>query len=472
MLIPEITSWASARGTSASRFLLPVSYAAILGGTLTVIGTSTNLVVSGLLTETGAAPIGMFEITPLGACVAIVGLIAVILLAPLLLPQRRSVERFTDEIREFSVQMQVEPDGKLDGVTVTDAGLRDLKGVYLAEIQRDDLLITPVEPDRTLRGGDLLVFVGRSDLVVDLQRTAGLSSVESEHVQAIDSPQHTFFEAVIGPGSPLAGSTLAEADFRRNYEGVVLAIHRAGERIRTSLGHERLEPGDTLLLLADPDFRRRNREGRHFLLVARIGGPSPASSKMAPLVALLALAVVLLAATDVLPILQGSLVAAGILIATRVLSFREAVNSIDLDVILLIAAAFGLGAAIESTGLATEIANTLVDTFDGLGDAGIILGIIVATTLLTEVITNNAAAAVLLPIALAVAAAADLDERAMAIALAVAASSSFLTPMGYQTNTMVYGPGGYRFTDYLRLGLPINLLVVAVIVTFTTIVAA
>lgn len=471
MLIPEITSWAQRSGRSASRFLLPVSYAAILGGTLTVIGTSTNLVVSGLLEETGADPIGLFEITPMGAFVFAFGLTAVIALAPLLLPDRRGADRFTDEIREFSMQMEVDAGGKLDGVTVVDAGLRHLEGVYLAEIQRDDFLITPVEPDRTLRGGDRLVFVGRSDLVVDLQRISGLTSVENEQMSRIDSPQHTFFEAVVGPTSPLVGTTLEEIDFRRRYEAVVLAIHRAGKRVRAKLGQERIEAGDTLLVLGDPEFRRRNREGRDFLLVARIGGPSPAASKKAPLVALIALGVVLLAALEIVPILQGALVASGLLILTRVLTFTEARNAIDLDVILLIAAAFGLGAAIETTGLAAEVANGLVSTFDAFGDVGIILGIVIATSILTEIITNNAAAAVLFPIVIAVASATGLDERWMVIALAVAASSSFLTPMGYQTNTMVYGPGGYKFTDYLRIGLPVNIVVVATIVTFTTIVA-
>lgn len=468
MMIPEVTGWAGKHGISPSRLLLPISYAAILGGTLTVIGTSTNLVVSGLIEEAGGEPLGIFEITPLGAVVAFVGLTILVALAPRLIPDRRAVDEGLDqEVREFSVQMSVDSGGKLDGTTVEDAGLRHLEGVYLAEIQRDDRLITPVNPDRSLRGGDRLVFVGRSDLIVDLQRTPGLSSVESEHMSAIDSPQHTFFETVVGAGSPLVGQTLEEADFRRRYAAVVLAIHRAGERVRAKLGQERLRPGDTLLLLADPNFRRRNREGRDFLLVARIGGPSPSASRKAPLVAAIAASIILLAALDVLPILQGALLAAAALIGTRVLTFSEARNSIDLDVVLLIAAAFGLGAAIETTGLATEIANTLVTTFDGLGDFGIVFGIVLATTLLTELITNNAAAVVILPIAVAIAAASGLDERTIAIAVAVTASSSFLTPMGYQTNTMVYGPGGYRFTDYLRVGIPLNVAVAIAITTFT-----
>ena len=467
MLIPEVTRWASQRGISASRLLLPISYAAILGGTLTLIGTSTNLVVSGLLEESGAEPLGIFEITPVGAVVAAVGLGCVIALASVLIPDRHTAGELTDEIREFSVQMGVDEGGRLDGTSVESAGLRHLEGVYLAEIRRGEKVIAPVEPDRLLRGGDRLIFVGRADLVVDLQRMPGLHSVEIEHLDGIDSPQHTFFEAVVDGRGPLVGKTLEASDFRRRYQAVVIAIHRGGERINAKLGQVRLRGGDTLLVLADREFRNRWRERRDFLLIARLGGPSPAATRKAPLAAAIALAVVALAAFEVLPILQGALVAAAALIATRVLTFGEARNAIDLDVVVLIAAAFGVGAAIESTGLAGQVADGLVGALDGFGDVGVVLGIVLATTLLTEVITNNAAAVVIFPIALAVAAETGLDERSMAIAVAITASSSFLTPMGYQTNTMVYGPGGYRFSDYLRLGIPVNVLVVIAVTAMT-----
>jgi len=467
-LIPEVTAWANRHGIAPSKLLLPISYAAILGGTLTVIGTSTNLVVSGLLEESGAEPLGIFEITPVGAVVVAVGLAVVIGLAGLLVPDRRGADALvSDEIREFTVQMEVEPEGRLAEATVGDAGLRNLEGVYLAEIQRSGRIISPVDPDRMLVGGDRLVFVGRADLVIDLQRMPGLVTVDRDQVEAIDSPQHTFFEAVVGPSGDLVGNTLEQVDFRRRYQGVVIAIHRAGERVRAKLGAERLRSGDTLLVLADRDFRNRFREGRDFLLVARLGGPSPSATRKAPLVGAIAASVVILAALDVLPILQGALLAAGALIATRVLSFGEARNAVDLEVVLLIAAAFGVGAAIESTGLATRVADTLVGSLGGLGDVGVVFAIVVATTLLTEVITNNAAAVVILPVALSVAADTGLDERTVAIAIAVTASSSFLTPMGYQTNTMVYGPGGYRFTDYLRLGIPVNAAVAVAITAMT-----
>ena len=469
MLIPEVAAWAAKRNVSPSRLLLPISYAAILGGTLTLIGTSTNLVVSGLLEESGREGFGFFEITPVGIPVAVAGLALLIFLIPVLLPERRGpTADFSEEnSRDFMVEMEVEPGGPLDGATVNDAGLRHLEGVYLVEIERAGETIAPVAPDRRLSGDDRLRFVGRADLVVDLQRTRGLRSAEDKHLLAVDSPHHTFFEAVIGAASPLVGKTLAEVGFRGRYAAAVVAIHRAGHRIEAKLGQVRLEPGDTLMMLAGPDFRERWREGRDFLLVAPLGGPPPSASRKAPIVGIVALAVIGLAAFEVIEILQAALLGAGALVATRVLTVAEARDAIDLDVIILIAAAFGVGTAMETTGLASELANGLVDLLGPLGDVGIVLGLVVATTLLTEIITNNAAAAVLFPIALSIAAATGLDPRALAVAIAVTASSSFLTPLGYQTNTMVYGPGGYRFTDYLRAGIPLNLTVVAAITAMT-----
>jgi len=460
MLIGQITSWCNQRGVSPSKLLLPVSYAAILGGTLTVIGTSTNLVASGLLQETGEAPIGLFEITKVSGMSVILGMAVLILLVPRLLPARRgAIEEFTEEMREFTLQMEVAENGPLDGSSIADAGLRNLKGVFLVEIERDGALLPAVSPSRRLSGGDRLTFAGDSDSVVGFQRTPGLRSAENQHMLEIDSPQHTFFEAVIGADSRLVGQTLADIGFRGRYQAAVVAIHRSGERIEGGLGRVELQAGDTLLLLAGPDFRARSRRGRDFLLVTRLGGPPPSATRRAPFVGALALLVIGLAAFEMLTILEAALLAAGALLATKTLSFSEAGEAIDFSVILLIAAAFGIGEAMQSSGLAETLADGLLGVFSGWGDFGVILGLVVATTLLTEVITNNAAVVVIFPIALAVAASAGLDPRIIAMTIAVVASSSFLTPMGYQTNTMVYGPGGYKFSDYLRAGIPMNLVV-------------
>ncbi len=467
MLIGQITTWCNQRGVSPSKLLLPVSYAAILGGTLTVIGTSTNLVASGLLQETGEPPIGIFEITKVSGVSVFFAMIVLIFVVPRLLPTRRAAsEEFAEELREFTLQMEVVEDGPLDGSTIAEAGLRNLKGVFLVEIERDGAVLPAVSPSRRLSGGDRLTFAGDSDSVVGFQRTPGLRSAETQHMLEIDSPQHTFFEAVIGADSRLAGRNLAEIGFRGIYQAAVVAIHRAGVRVEGGLGRIELEPGDTLLLLAGPDFRAHSRRSRDFLLVTRLGGPPPSATRRAPFVGLLALAVIGLAAFEVMSILEAALLAAGALLATRTLSFSEAGEAIDFSVILLIAAAFGIGEAMQSTGLAETLASGLLDVFNGWGDFGIILGLVLATTMLTEVITNNAAVVVVFPIAMAVAVSAGLDPRIMAMTIAVVASSSFLTPMGYQTNTMVYGPGGYRFSDYVRAGLPMN-ITVAIAVTLT-----
>ncbi|GIW50683.1 MAG: SLC13 family permease [Gemmatimonadales bacterium] len=465
MLAPQVSQWAQRRGLSPSRFLMPLSFAAILGGLLTAIGTSTNIVVSGLLEAHGQAPMGIFEITKVGLPVAALGLLLVIFLAPLVLPERIPPERDLKEgLREFVVAMEVVRGGPLDGKAVEAGGLRHLQGVFLVEVERAGQVIAPVAPDTVLRGGDRLTFVGRADLVVDLQATRGLVSAEGKHVAEFDTERHTFFEAVVGAASPLVGRTLKEVGFRQTYQAAVVAIHRAGERVRAKLGEVRLKVGDTLLLLTDPGFRERWRDRNDFLLVSRLGGAAPGVTKKAWLAGVVTLGIVLVAGSGLLPILHASLAGALLLVLGKVLTPGEARAAVNLDVVILIAASFGLGAAVEASGLAASVAGGFVDLFGELGPAGVLLGVVLATVALTELITNNAAAVLIFPIAAAAGSAAGLDIRDVALAVAVAASASFLTPIGYQTNTMVYGPGGYRFTDYLRLGLPLTVVVVSTVV--------
>jgi di/tricarboxylate transporter len=435
-----------------------------VGGTVTVIGTSTNLVVSGLLTESGAEPFGIFELARVGLPVAVVGLTLILALGPRLLPDRRSPDPADPETRNFTVSMIVVPDGPLVGHTVEEGGLRHLQGVFLVEIERDGRVAAPVGPDFVLAGADRLTFVGNVDLVVDLQQTRGLRSAEAPHVAFVDTPRHTFVEAVVASSSPLAGRTLREVDFRSRYGAAVLAIHRSGQRVPGKLGTVRLRTGDTLLLLADDGFAERWRHHEDFLLVARRGGPSPSATRYAPVTLAVVALLVLLPLFEVLPLLNAALLAAGSLIVIGVLRPDEARDSVNLDVILMIGAAFGLGAAIQTTGLATEIADTIVDATSGLGDLGALVGLVLIVVLFTELISNAAAVVLAFPIAMSIAADLGYDERLMAVAVAVSGSASFLTPVGYQTNMMVYGPGGYRFTDYLRLGTPVSLAVITTIV--------
>ena len=464
MLTPEVAEYAERKGEAASAYLMPLSFAAILGGLVTVIGTSTNVVVSGLLESTGAPPLGMFEVTPLGLPIALVGLLFLVVAAPRLLPTRRASRRqFTDDVREFAVNMRIDERGPLVGLTVEQAGLRNLSGVFLVAVHRTEEVLAPVGPELVLHGGDLLTFAGQADQVLDLHSKPGLVSAELEHAIDFHGAGHTYFEVVIGPASSLVGRTLRDVDFRSRYQAAVLAIHRAGERVPEKLGAVTLQPGDTLRLLADGGFRERWMGRADFLLVAGIGGMAPTRSRDAGWVVAIIAGIVTVSTTGLMPILHASLLGAILLPTLGILTPAECRRAVDLDVVIMIAAAFGIGAAMQESGLAGEIATGVFGVFSGYGVTATVLGLVIVTLVLTELVTNNAAAILVFPVALSVASGLGADPRPFAIAVAIAASASFLTPIGYQTNTMVYGPGGYRFSDYARLGLPLTIVVAVMI---------
>lgn len=464
MVAPRIVSWSRRTGRSASRFLMPFSYAAVFGGVITVIGTSTNVTVSGLLRESGRAPLDLFEITPVGLPLAIVGVILLILLTPKLLPRRESAAE-TDAVdeREYTIDMIVEPGSSLVGQTVADAGLRSLTGVYLVEIARDGVLLAPVRPEQELASGDRLTFAGNVARVLDLQRLPGLLPAEHRHMtEATDSRAPKTFEVVVGDNSPLVGETLKAIDFRARYDAAVLAIHRAGERLDTKLGDIHLRAGDLLLVLSDPDFGRRWRDRNDFLLVSAVEGGTPLRRNRARAVELITLGLILVAGTGVLDLLKTSLLAALAVLAIGAITPAEARRAINFEIVLMIAASFGLGAAMQVSGLAAEVGQLLVDGFEPLGAVGILAGVLLATMILTELLSNNAAAVLMFPIALATAGDAGLHFRPFAIAILIGASCSFLTPIGYQTNLLVFGMGNYKFRDFTRLGAPLTLATIAV----------
>jgi di/tricarboxylate transporter len=465
MVAPQVEAWAERRGQSPSHYLMPLSFASILGGVVTVIGTSTTIVVSGLLESQGMPAIGMFEISRVGLPLALAGLVFLVLFSPLLLPVRRGALReFEEEFREYTVNLVVTPGGPLEGKTVEEGGLTHLDGAYLAEVRRGTEIIAPASHQTHLEGGDLVTFAGRPDTVLGLRGIRGLKSAEAEHTMEIARPGHTYFEVVVGADSPLAGRTLKEVEFRQEYRAVALAMHRSGGRFQGKLAEVPLMAGDTLVLLAGPRFRMLWRHRRDFLVISHLGGAPPSSTRQAILVGGVLVGIVSLAALGIFPVLQGSLLGAFLLVATRVMTPSEALDAVDLGVIFLIAGAFGMGAAIQSSGLAAELAHGIMGLASGLGPTGALLGVLLTTILLTEIITNNAAAVLIFPIAMATATNLGLDPRPFAIAIAVGASASFLTPIGYQTNTMVYGPGGYRFGDYARLGMPLTLLVIGMVI--------
>jgi di/tricarboxylate transporter len=464
MIAPRVLTWARRTGRSASRYLMPLSYAIIFGGCITLIGTSTNLVVSGLLREFGYEPLALFEITGAGLPIAIAGVTAIVFLAPLLLKVRHGPdESIGEQVRRFTVEMMVGEDSSLAGRTVAAAGLRQLQGVFLVDIERGDRIISPVAPDEILEAGDRLTFSGNVSRILDLQAMPGLVSAEHRHFEEVGRhPGRAFYEVVIGESSPLVGSTLKESGFRARYGAAVVAIHRAGEAVAGKLGSIRLRAGDLLLVLGNPDFRRTWREQQDFLVVVPLSGGRPLRREKARIVELLVLGLIVVAGTGLMDLLQTSLLIAIALIGFRIITVSEARSSVDIEVIVLMATSFGLGIAINDSGLADQIARLVVDLFEPLGDLGVLAGILIATMLMTELLSNNAAAVLMFPIALAVAAQANLNPRPFAIVILFGATLSFLTPIGYQTNTLVWSMGGYRYGDFARLGAPLTLLTIVI----------
>lgn len=454
MLAPQVAAWARRSRRSSSWYLMPFNAAVLFGGMVTGIGTTTNVLITGLLQKSHQPGLSLFEITPVGLPLAVVGVTLTILLAPRLVPTRNAPSDRGEgaDPRHFTVEMEVAK-SRLVGRTVAEAGLRHLEGVYLVEVRRAGHTIAPVAPSEVLADGDRLTFAGNVSSVLDLQRMHGLVSAEQPHFSVAGNHGRLLYEAVVAAGSPLAGTTPRDIGFRDRYSAAIVAVHREGERVPGKLGSVRLRAGDVLLLLGPTGFPRRWRGQPDFALVARLGEPGPVRRNKAPVVwAVLAtfLAVVI---TGVMPLLNIALISALALIALGVVSPQEARAAIDVDVVIVLAASFGLAAAIKTSGLAEEFARALISAFGGLGDVGVLAAVLLCTAIITQVVTNNATAAVMFPIALATASQLHADPRAFVIALAIGASASFLTPIAYQTNMIVYGMGGYRFRDFSRLGL-------------------
>jgi di/tricarboxylate transporter len=465
MFLPAVTDWARQNRLPLSKLLIPLSYAAILGGTCTLIGTSTNLVVNGLLgSQTRMPGLGMFDITWVGLPAAMVGIAYLLLLGRWLLPDRRPVMNELEDPRQYTVEMRVEPTSPLAGKTIEDAGLRHLPGMYLVEIERDGELLPAIAPHHRLKANDRLVFAGIVDSVVDLQRFRGLVPATDQIFKlGIPRPERCLVEAVVSDSFPLVGQSIREGRFRNLYNAAVIAVARQGERVRKKIGDIVLRPGDTLLLEADPSFVDRQRNSRDFFLVSRLPNSQPLRHDRALLAMGILAAMVTAVTLGWVSMLEGAMIAAGLMLLTRCVSGAAARSSVDWRVLVAIAASFGLGRALEKTGAAHFVAENLIAL--ARGDPWRTLAVVYLVTMVfTELITNNAAAVLVFPIALSTAQALGVSFMPFTVAIMMAASASFSTPIGYQCNLMVYGPGGYRFTDYLRVGVPLNLLVAAVTV--------
>ncbi|MCS4116702.1 di/tricarboxylate transporter [Salinibacter ruber] len=477
MLTPRLQEWADAKNIPASKLMIPLSYAAITGGMMTLIGTSTNLIVAGLMEAEGYEPLSLFDVTWVGVPAALVVIAYFVLGGHRLLPDRgTSAPAAERRLGQNMFEVTVTAPSPIVGQTVAEAGLRDLGDAYLTHVRRGTEVLQG-RPGRPLEQGDVLAFNGSLAARERLLERPGLSRTLPAPDGAHDDPARyetlPLYEAVIAESSNLVGTTLGEANFREQYQGVVLGIQRQDEPVTSPVGTTELQAGDLLIVEAPDDFEERWSSGsrEEFYLVAprdgraRQGG-SPEHddeetdrSGRAPIALGLTGAMVLAAATGLAPIVTAAVLAALLMILAGCIRPAEAQRALNVQVLVVIAAALGIGKAIETTGLATAAAQGVLSVAEPFGPVVVLVALYLLTNLLTEIITNNAAAVLMLPVAMAAASSLGAPPVAFGVLVAVAASASFLTPIGYQTNLMVMAPGGYRFSDYARVGWPVTLLV-------------
>jgi len=467
MLIPAVKEWAKNYRLPVSQLLIPLSYASILGGVCTLIGTSTNLVVYGLLLKSGFPELHMFEITQVGLPVAVLGFFYILLFGRKWLPNREPAFTALSDPREYTVEMIVEPDSPLDGKSIEEAGLRNLTGMFLIEVEREGRILPAVSPQERLKINDRLVFCGNVETVADLQRIRGLKPATNQ-VFKLDSPRpdRCLIETVVSSSCALVGRTIRDGRFRNQYNAVVIAVARHGKRIHKKIGDIILQPGDTLLLEAHPSFLEQQKNSRDFYLISRVEDSHPLRHERSYIAMGILAGMVVCVTFGWLSMLKAAMLAAGLMLITQCCKVSTARRSVDWQVLMVIAASFALGNALEKSGLAHTVGHGLISLAGNSPWISLAL-VYLVTILFTELITNNAAAVLVFPIAMSTARDLGVNFMPFAVVIMMAASASFATPIGYQTNLMVYGPGGYHFTDYMKIGIPLGILVGVTVIGLT-----
>jgi di/tricarboxylate transporter len=467
MLIPQVQQWAERTGHSPSRLLIPLSYASIVGGVVTLIGTSTNLIVSGMLADKGYEPLGLFELTWIGLPAAILVLLYFAFIGYKTLPDHKEINRSAQtsetDIHGFQFDLLLPSGSPLNGKTVNEAGLRALEKVFLIHVVRQGHALGPIGPQFLVQEGDILTFIGSIQDIDALATRKGLQ----RSVPVLDPGQKNLplFEAVVAPTSYIVGKTLKVSEFRERFHGVVVGIQRKSETIRGALGHVAIKPGDVLLIESKSGFDEIwNADKDNFYLVTQKGRRDLPISEKAPIALAIMLGMVTLATFNLMPVVTAAMLAAILMVLTGCVNRGQIMGSLNIPILLVIASAIGIGQAIEVTGIAEFAGDWVVERTSFLGRLAVIIGIYIITNILTEIVTNNAAAVLMFPIGLTAGLEMGISPHAIAVTVAVAASASFLTPIGYQTNLMVMSAGRYSFTDYLKAGFPVTIILLAITV--------
>jgi di/tricarboxylate transporter len=465
VMMPVVLGVARRIRMSPSRVLMPLSFASQLGGTLTLIGTSTNLLVAGLVVELGQPPLSLFEFTIPAFALALIGAAYMLTIGRWLIPVRAATSDLmaSYELRDYLSALVVEADSPLAGHSLGESRFAAQYGLHVVGIERADLRVSSPDATTVIEPGDILLVRGKIVDLAAIQESAHLAIASARHAFGEESPEHAgvhLAEMIVPPKSSVVGQSLRTAGFRTRYGIPVLGLQRHGAALQDHLGDVRLEAGDILLVQGTTEQLTVLHESGDVALIGAVNIPARRLRKLGIAVTIMA-TVVALAAFNVLPILVAALLGVVAMFVSGCVTPEEAYKEVDWMVLVLLGSLIPLGLAMQNTGAAQFLADGVLGIARGLGPHGILVSLYILTSLLTSVISNNATVLVVTPIALATAASAGIAPMPLIVAVMIAASNSFMTPIGYQTNTFIYGPGGYRFSDFVRVGGLLNLLLVA-----------
>jgi di/tricarboxylate transporter len=464
-MIPYVKDWADRSGQPASKFLIPLSFATILGGMITVIGTSTNLVLLGLMSQYNLPLLHYTDFLFLGLLVSVAGLLYLYFIGYALLPSNENtIDSVRQNLKEYIVETEIFTGSPLIGKSVKDAGLRNLQDLFLVEIVRHDDVISPVSPEEKLEAGDLLFFSGHTHSIYNLiNQDNGLRIPQQEH--SVLQGQFDFVEAVIPASSDLIGVRIRDSDFRKKYNASIVAIHRNGKRVSGKVGEMPIEGGDFMLLLSGEN----NNPSRHEKDLFYLSVPKKIEGKKSRWSTWLGVGsfVLLIAGiTGIIPLFTSGLIILTTLVFFGVLNLSTIRQQLDLSLLLVLVCSLAIGIALEKSGTAALIAESLIAVGHSMGTLAVLAALFLVTIVLTSLVTNPAAVSIMFPIAMALSEQLALPGIPFFVAIAFGASGDFMTPIGYQTNLMVYGPGGYTFKDFVKVGAPFTLLYVVICVGF------